>query len=210
MLLSWKRVGRTGLGCGENRSGSGFGRVRSLVSRWGSWWGRGSQGSPREKLGAVIRHSLKGLEDPNKQMGKLRTAWRPSTIVQRSLISSVWVLRLRWISYVCLCEQKSFSLFPRKRGENLPVFFPRFSPSTSFQFSVGTLRVIPVVWFQCNWAGHKNKLLHLAGFLLLSAVFRLAQKSVPDFMVCFSQDTWIAASSDRPATQDLSYLEAVM
>ena len=66
------------------------------------------------------------------------------------------------------------------RREETPVFFPRFGPSTSFQFLVGTPGVIPVIWFRCNWAGHKNKLLHLTGFstnvLLLSAVFMLGQK----------------------------------
>ena len=84
------------------------------------------------------------------------------------------------IMFIFVNKSPFFSPVPKEGEGKTPVFFPRSGPSTSFQFSAGTLGVIPVIWFPCNWAGHENKLLHLAGFsrnvLLLSAMFRLGQK----------------------------------
>lgn len=180
MVLSWKRVGRIGLGCGENRGRSGFGRVRSFVSRWGSWWGGGARGDPGRSWELWLDTASKGSKTPInrwvnwEQHGGLRPWSRETQYPPSEFWDYAGFLMFVYVN------KNPFPFSQGRRGENSPIFFPRFSPGTSFQFSVGTLRVIPVVWFQCNWAGHKNKLLHLAGFsrnvLLLSAAVRLGQK----------------------------------
>lgn len=49
------------------------------------------------------------------------------------------------IMFIFVNKSPFFSPVPKEGEGKTPVFFPRSGPSTSFQFSAGTLGVIPVI-----------------------------------------------------------------